>query len=278
MEMETLRLEISDGVAEVRLNRPDQRNAMNPAFWREIRSVFEDLDRNEQARVAVITSTGPHFSAGLDLNSFAGIMAGGSSGEEGRRRHALRRTIMDLQDCFTAIERCRIPVLAAVQGGCIGGGVDLTTACDIRYCAEDTYFVIKEIDIGMTADVGTLQRLPNLIADGLVRELAYTGRKMHAAEAKESGLINAIYADHAALNTGVMEIAQSIAAKSPLAITGTKEMINYAREHSVEDGLNHIATWNAGMLVTEDLGEAMGSAQEKREAVFKDLDTDQKAS
>jgi enoyl-CoA hydratase len=278
MGMETLQLDISDGVAEVRLNRPDQRNAMNPAFWREIRNVFEDLDHNPEARVAMITSTGPHFTAGLDLKSFGGIMADGTSGEEGRRRYGLRRTIMDLQDCFTAIERCRIPVLAAVQGGCIGGGVDLTTACDMRYCTEDAYFVIKEIDIGMTADVGTLQRLPKLIADGLVRELAYTGRKMHAAEAKDCGLVNAVFADHEALNAAVRDVALSIAAKSPLAITGTKEMINYAREHTVADGLNHIATWNSGMLVTEDLMEALGAGQQKREAVFKNLDDDKLAS
>ena len=276
--METLKLEITDGVAEVRLNRPDQRNAMNPAFWREIRQVFENLDRNEQARVAVITSTGPHFCAGLDLKSFGSIMQPGSSGEEGRRRLALRRTILDLQDCLTAIQKCRIPVLAAIQGGCIGGGVDLVTACDMRYCTEDAFFVIKEIDIGMTADVGTLQRLPKLIADGLMRELAYTGRNMMATEARESGLVNSVHADHTALNDAVMDMARNIAAKSPLAITGTKEMINYARDHSVEDGLNHIATWNAAMLVTDDLGEALGAGQQKREPVFKDLDEDQKAS
>jgi enoyl-CoA hydratase len=278
MEPETLKLEISQGVAEVRLNRPEQRNAMNPAFWREIRQVFEDLDRDETVRVAVITSTGPHFSAGLDLKSFGSLMEPGSSGEEGRRRHALRRTIMDLQDCFTAIEKCRVPVLAAIQGGCIGGGVDLTTACDMRYCTEDAWFVIKEIDIGMTADVGTLQRLPKLIADGLVRELAYTGRKLEAAEARACGLVNSVHADHDSLNAAVMELAQTIAAKSPLAITGTKEMINYAREHTVADGLNHIATWNSGMLVSADLPEAMGAAQEKRQPVFKDLDVNQKAS
>ena len=272
MEMETLQLEISNGVAEVRLNRPDQRNAMNPAFWREIRAVFDDLDRNEEARVAVITSTGPHFSAGLDLKSFGSIVASGSSGEEGRRRHSLRRSIMDLQDSFTAIQSCRIPVLAAVQGGCIGGGVDLVTACDIRYCSADSYFVIKEIDIGMTADVGTLQRLPKLISDGLMRELAYTGRKLHADEARECGLVNGVYADQTVLIDTVMEIARTIASKSPLAITGTKEMINYAREHSVADGLNHIATWNSAMLITEDLTEALGAGQEKRQATFKDLD------
>jgi len=271
MGMETLQLEISDGVAEIRLNRPDQRNAMNPAFWREIRSVFEGLDQNPDARVAVITSTGPHFSAGLDLKSFGDIMSAGS-GEEGRRRLGIRRLIMDLQACFTAIDNCRIPVLAAVQGGCIGGGVDLVTACDMRYCTADAYFVIKEIDIGMTADVGTLQRLPNLIPDGLMRELAYTGRNLPAEEAQSCGLVNAVHADHDSLNAAVMGIARSIAAKSPLAIAGTKEMITYARDHTVADGLNHIATWNAAMLVTEDLGEALGAGQQKRQPVFKNLD------
>jgi len=271
MTFETLTLDITDGVATVTLNRPRQRNAMNPAFWRETRQVFEDINTNPEARVVVLASTGPHFSAGLDLASFGDIMAPGS-GDEGRRREALRRMILNLQDCFTAIERCRVPVLAAIQGGCIGGGVDMVTACDMRYCTEDAYFVIKEIDIGMTADVGTLQRLPNLIASGLVRELAYTGRNLAAVEAKEAGLVNTVFADHETLNAAVQDIARVIAAKSPLAISGTKEMINYTQDHSVADGLNYIATWNAGMLITEDMMEAMGAMQAKRHPVFKDLD------
>ncbi len=271
MDFETITLETKDGIAHVTLNRPRVRNAMNTDFWREIKTAFETIDRDPKARVAVISSTGPHFTAGLDLSSFGSILAP-SDGDEGRRRHALRRLILDLQGCFSAIEACRVPVLAAVQGGCIGGGVDMVSACDMRYCSEDAYFVIKEIDIGMTADVGTLQRLPHLIPEGLVRELAYTGRNMAAPEAQASGLVNAVFADHETLNAAVLEIAASIAAKSPLAVAGTKEMLNYTRDHSVADGLNHIATWNAGMLVTEDLMEAMAANKAKRAPVFKDLD------
>jgi enoyl-CoA hydratase len=271
MDFETLRLEIADGVATVTLNRPRQRNAMNPAFWREIRQAFDDIGADPAVRAAVITSTGPHFTAGLDLLSFAGVLAP-SGGDEGRRREALRRLILDLQASFSAIERCRVPVLAAVQGGCIGGGVDMVTACDMRYCTEDAYFVIKEIDIGMAADVGTLQRLPYLIPSGLMRELAYTGRDLAAAEAKNAGLVNAVFADHETMNAAVHNIAREIAAKSPLAVAGAKEMINYARDHTVADGLNYVATWNAGMLISEDMAEAMAALKAKRQPVFKNLD------
>ena len=271
MDFETLLLDITDGVATVTLNRPRQRNAMNPVFWREIRRVFDDIDADPEVRVAVVTSTGPHFSAGLDLLSFGDILAP-ADGDEGRRREALRRMILSLQDSFTAIERCRVPVLAAVQGGCIGGGVDMVTACDMRYCTEDAYFVIKEVDIGMAADVGTLQRLPHLIPSGLMRELAYTGRDMPADEAKSAGLVNAVFADHETMNAAVQEIARQIAAKSPLAVTGSKEMINFTRDHTVADGLNYIATWNAGMLITEDMVEALGALKAKRPPVFKNLD------
>jgi enoyl-CoA hydratase len=271
MDFETLRLEIADGVATVTLNRPRQRNAMNPAFWREIRQAFDDIGADPAVRAAVITSTGPHFTAGLDLLSFAGVLAP-SGGDEGRRREALRRLILDLQASFSAIERCRVPVLAAVQGGCIGGGVDMVTACDMRYCTEDAYFVIKEIDIGMAADVGTLQRLPYLIPSGLMRELAYTGRDLAAAEAKNAGLVNAVFADHETMNAAVHNIAREIAAKSPLAVAGAKEMINYARDHTVADGLNYVATWNAGMLISEDMAEAMAALKAKRQPIFKNLD------
>ncbi len=271
MDFETLLLEITDGVATVTLNRPRQRNAMNPAFWHEIRHVFARINDDPSVRVAVIASTGPHFSAGLDLMSFGDILTP-AEGDEGRRREALRRMILSLQQCFTAIEQCRVPVLAAVQGGCIGGGVDLVTACDVRYCTADAYFVIKEIDIGMTADVGTLQRLPHLIPSGLMRELAYTGRDLPAAEAKTAGLVNTVFADPETMLAAVQDTARQIAAKSPLAITGTKEMINFTRDHSVADGLNYIATWNAGMLISEDMIEAMGAAKAKRQPMFKDLD------
>ena len=175
-----------------------------------------------------------------------------------------------MQDTLTSLERCRKPVLAAIHGGCVGGGIDLITCADMRYCSQDAYFTIKEIDIGMTADVGTLQRLPKLIGQGITRELAYTGRKCEAQEARQIGLVNRVFETREALYAGVREIAATIAAKSPLSIRGTKEMITYARDHSVADSLNYIATWNAAMLMSKDLTEAMMANMSKRPAVFKD--------
>ena len=189
---------------------------------------------------------------------------------EARLRDNLRRVILDLQDTLTSLERCRKPVLAAIHGGCIGGGIDLVTCADMRYCSSDAYFSIKEIDMGMTADVGTLQRLPKLIGEGMARELAYTGRRFTAAEAREMRLVNRVFDSREALQAGVREMAATIAAKSPLAIRGTKEMITYARDHTVADSLNYIATWNAAMLMSEDLSAAMMANMTKQAPSFKD--------
>jgi enoyl-CoA hydratase/carnithine racemase len=178
--------------------------------------------------------------------------------------------ILDLQDTLTSLERCRKPVLAAVHGACVGGGIDLITCADMRYCSSDASFCIKEIDIGMTADVGTLQRLPKLIGEGMARELAYTARKVNAQEAREMQLVNRVFDSREALQMGVRDIAATIAAKSPLSIRGVKEMITYARDHSVADGLNYVATWNAAMLMSNDLQEAMMAHMGKRQAEFKD--------
>ncbi|MDF1661759.1 MAG: crotonase/enoyl-CoA hydratase family protein [Planctomycetota bacterium] len=271
MSFETLTLDLSDSIAQVVLNRPEKRNAMNAAFWTEMRQLFQLISKDPAVRVVVVSSTGPHFTAGLDLKSFAGIMAQASSGCEGRKREALRRLILEMQESFSVLERCPVPVLTAIQGGCIGGGVDMVSAADMRYCCADSYFVIKEIDIGMTADVGTLQRLPHLIPQGLVRELAYTGRKLTADEALQSGLVNKVYQNQEEMLAGVMEIAKTIASKSPLSIQGCKEMLNYSRDHSVEDSLNYVATWNAGMLLSNDLMEAMAAAQQKRDGDFDDV-------
>jgi enoyl-CoA hydratase len=164
-----------------------------------------------------------------------------------------------------------MPVIAAVQGGCIGGGVDMICACDLRYCSEDAFFCVQETNLGMTADVGTLQRLPKLVPEGIAREMAYTGRRLPAARAREVGLVNGVYPDAAALLAGVLEIAKEIAARSPLAVWGCKEMLNYARDHSVADGLDHVATWQAGMFHGDDLAEAMRARAEGREPVYEDL-------
>jgi enoyl-CoA hydratase len=262
--------DISDGIATVTLCRGDELNTMVPAFWDELPRLVREIDASGDARAMVVASTGRHFSAGMDLSVFTG--GGGGSGHEvGRVRANLRSNVLHLQETFSCFEKARMPVLAAVQGGCIGGAVDLVTACDMRYATEDAFFCVQEINIGMTADVGTLQRLPKLIPDGVCRELAYTGRRMPAAEAKSVGLVNQVFADHEALLEGVQAVAAEIAAKSPLAIWGTKEMVRYARDHSTADSLDHIATWQAGMFQPADMVESFTAKAEGRDPKFEDL-------
>ena len=271
MSYETVALGVEDGVATLELARGEALNTMTPAFWREMIAVFREIDERPEIRVVVLASTGRHFTAGLDLKSFGAAFAGLAEGEAGRARERLRRFVIELQESFNVIERCRVPVLAAVQGGCIGGGMDMISACDARYCTADAFFRIHEVNLGIVADVGTLQRLPHLIPHGLVRELAYTGRNMAAEEARAAGLVNRIFDDAEAMRAGVAEIARTIAAKSPLAVHGTKEMLNYARDHSVADGLNQVATWQSGMLLGADMAAAMAAQAAKREAEFQDL-------
>ena len=265
---ETLDLEIDQQVATVTLNRPDKANAMNAAMWAELQSCFEYLDEEPSVRAIILAGNGKNFCSGIDLGMFGSVT--GSISEPARKAEALRRTILRLQDNLSAIEKCRKPVLAAIHRACIGGGIDMTCCCDMRYASSDAYFSIKEIDIGMTADVGTLQRLPKIIPDGIVRELAYTGRTMNADEACEVGFVNRVYADRETLLREVTAIARDIASKSPLAIRGTKEMLLYSRDHSVTEGLNYIATWNSGMLSQADLGGAMQAQLEKKLADFED--------
>jgi len=267
--LQTLSIDIDGHVAVVRLNRPDKANAMNGAMWSELQTCFEWIDQEPSVRVAVLAANGKLFCAGIDLGLFGEITQTQAS-DKARFSEQMRRTILQLQGNLTAVERCRKPVLVAIHGGCIGGGVDLVCCADMRYCSADAFFSIKEVDIGMTADVGTLQRMPKLVSDGLVRELAYTGRNMDAAEAKQVGFVNQVFSDRDALMAGVITIAKQIAAKSPLAIRGTKETILYTRDHSVADGLNFIATWNAGMLSTDDVMKAIAARMEKRDPQFDD--------
>lgn len=252
--LETLKVSLDKHIAHVELNRPDKANAMNGAMWDELETCFNWADATPEVRVVVLSGNGKHFCAGIDLAIFGDIAEqSGSISDRARVSEQLRQFILRLQGNLTAIERCRKPVLAAIHSSCIGGGVDMISCCDMRYCSEDARFSIKEIDIGMTADVGTLQRLPNIIPDGIVRELAYTGRNMLAAEAERVGLVNRVFADREVMLEQVMALAAEIAGKNPLAIRGSKEMILYTRDHSVADGLNYIATWNAGLLSTDDL-------------------------
>ena len=278
MQYTTFELSIAQHVATVTLNRPEQRNTMTLAFWPELRHLFTALNEQPEVRVVVLASTGKHFTTGLDLRDFAVLGADLMTGDRGRSSERFRRLVLTMQESFTAIERCRVPVLAAIQGGCIGGGVDMISACDMRYCTSDAFFCIHEINIGMTADVGTLQRLPHLIPEGMARELAYTGRRLLAARALELGLVNAVYPSHEAMLTEVQATAREIAQRSPLAILGTKEMLNYTRDHSVADSLNYVATWNAGMFFTSDLAEQMSANAEKRPAQFPELSPPRKLS
>jgi enoyl-CoA hydratase len=263
-------VEVVDRIAHVVMNRPDELNTMIPAFWRELPEIVTALSDAGEARVMVLSSTGKHFTAGMDLGVFGGDALAGA-GEVGRVRANLRLNVLHLQESFTALERARMPVIAAVQGGCIGGGVDMACACDLRYATADSFFCIQEINLAMTADVGTLQRLPKLIPEGIVREYAYTGRRLPAARAFELGFVNGVYATHDEMIAGVMEVAAEIAARSPLAVWGSKEMLNYSRDHSVADGLNFIATWQTGMFQDTDMTEAFVARTEKRDAVYDDL-------
>lgn len=276
MSYECFSVDIRDRVAHVAMTRPEKRNSMNPAFWRELPEIVADIDGNAKARAIVLSSTGPHFSSGMDLASFGGPNAG-TANEVAARTERIRHgasfydSTAHLQRSFSCLEECRIPVLAAVQGGCIGGGVDLVSACDMRYASEDAFFTIFEINIGMTADVGTFPRLVKLIPEGIVRELAYTGRRMAAAEARDAGLVNRVFPHHDALLDGVFEVAREIARKPPLAVYGCKRMINYARDHSTADGLDYIAIWNASFLQGAEMQEAMLANRERRAGEFVDL-------
>ena len=272
MNYTSLEVSLDGPIAHVRLCRPTELNTMTRAFWTELPHALRALDSEAKARVVVLSSTGKHFTAGMDLTVFAGAgVTPTSSPEVGRVREALRHSVLALQDSFNVIERIRMPVLAAIQGGCIGGGVDMISACDARYCTDDAFFCIQEINIGMVADVGTLQRLPKIIPSGMARELAYTGRRLPAARAKQIGLVNETFPDHAALLQGVLQVAQEIAERSPLAVCGSKEMLNYARDHSVADGLNYIATWQTGMFQNADMFESFKAKADKRTPVFENL-------
>ena len=270
MELETLSLNVADHVATVTLTRGAQLNTMTKAFWTNVPKAFAAIDADPSVRAVVVASTGKHFTAGLDLG-WAGETLTGASGDPGREREAFRRHVHLLQETFSAVDRCRVPVIAAVQGGCIGGGFDFVTACDLRVGTADCFFTIQEINIAIVADVGTLQRIPYLLPQGLVRELAYTGRRFVAAEAKHWGFLNRVEADHAAALASAHALAAEIAAKSPLAITGIKQVLNAGRDMTIAQGLEYVATWNAGMLQGTDLPEAMRAQAAKRAAVFADL-------
>jgi len=270
-------VEIENRIAHIRLKRGDELNSMVPEFWSELPAIVQEIDTQATARVIVISSTGKHFSAGMDLSVFTGrqsvgTSAAASSEERGRVRANLRQSVLAIQESFNVLERARLPVLIAIQGGCVGGAVDMASACDCRYATEDAFFVIQEINLGMTADVGTFPRLCHLLPQGYLRELAYSGRRLPASRARELGLVNEVFSTQEAMLAYVFEVARDIAEKSPLAVYGSKTMINYARDHTIADGLDYIATWQAGMYNPEtDMRESMLAKQERRTPEFADL-------
>jgi enoyl-CoA hydratase len=262
---------IADRIAHIRFNRPEKANSMIPEFWRELPEAVDRISNDAEARVIVISSAGKHFTAGMDISVFMSNALDAEASNPHVSAEAFRHKVRMLQDTFSCLERARQPVLAAVQGGAIGAGVDLVTACDCRYASADAFFCVQETAIGMTADVGTFPRLTKVIPEGWARQMAYTGERLPASKAKEIGLVNEVYPDADSLLDGVMAIARQIAAHSPLAVTGCKAMANYARDHSTADALDYIGLWNAAMLRPDDIREAYMAKSEKRAPAFDPL-------
>ena len=256
-------------IAHLVLSRPEAMNTMHPTFWRELDDVLTRIHREGTARVLVISSTGKHFSAGMALETFAGAIQMDDQSPEGRA--AIFDLLTDMQSTFTKLERLRIPVIAAIQGGCIGGAVDMVTACCIRYATADAFFCIQEINIGMVADVGTLQRLPKLIPEAVVKELAYTGRRLGAAKAQAYGLVNEVFDSPDALLAGALQCAAEIAAKPPVAIWGTKQAIHYTRDHSVHDALEQMGWLQGAIWSNAHVRESVAAMKEKRAGQFTPL-------
>ncbi len=262
-------LKIDNQIAHLVLNRPQELNTMHMTFWRELDGVLQDLHQHKEARVLVISSTGKHFSAGMSLDAFGSSVSMDDQTAEGRA--AIADLLWELQSTFTKLENLRIPVIAALQGGCIGGAVDMVTACCLRYASEDAFFCIQEINIGMVADVGTLQRLPKLMPMAVVKELAYTGRRMGAAQALQHGLVNQVLPDAASTLAAAMKAAAEMASKPPVAIWGTKQALHYARDHSTEDALKQMGWLQSGIWSNAHVQEAIQAFQSKRSGNFPEL-------
>ena len=262
-------LSIDNHIAHLVLNRPQALNTMNTVFWRELDDVLVQLNQGNAARVLVISSTGKHFSAGMSLDVFGSSIAMDDQTPEGRA--AIVDMLASLQATFTRLEDLRIPVIVALHGGCIGGAVDFVTAACLRYASADSFFCIQEINIGMVADVGTLQRLPKLMPMAVVKELAYTGRRLSAEKALQYGLVNDVLPDAASTLAAAMQAAQEIASKPPVAIWGTKQALHYARDHSTADALKQMGWLQSGIWSNAHVQEAIRAFQEKRAGAFPEL-------
>jgi enoyl-CoA hydratase len=271
MHYESIEFTIENKIAHLRLSRPATLNTMHPVLWRELTQALQTLQREASARVLIISSTGKHFTAGMALDVFGRDGGVTLDDSQAAGRANIVPQLLDMQQAFTLIEQLRMPVIAAIQGGCIGGGVDMISACDIRLATADAFFCIQEINIGMTADLGTLQRLPKLIPEGIVHELAYTGRRLPAQRALAVGLVNEIFDSQEAMLQAALQMATEIAEKPPVAIWGSKQAIHYARDHSTHDALQQMGWLQSGIWQTSNLVEAFTARQQNRKPEFQDL-------
>ena len=265
-------VEIDNSIAHIRFNRPEKRNSMNEDFWTMFPKEVEELDDSGEIRALIVSSTGPHFSAGIDLSMFKGdIVESETDNEIGRSRGYFLQQLKFLQNAVSCLEAARFPVVTAVQGGCIGGGIDLITAADIRICTKDAFFLIEEINVGLAADIGTIQRLPKIIPAGIAREWTMLGEKVSADRAKEVGLVSSLHDNHEEMMKNAFEIAEKLASKTPLAMWVTKETLNYSRDHTVKESLENVALWNAATLHKEDVMSTMMSKMQKKKPEYRNL-------
>ena len=265
-------VEINNSIAHIRFNRPEKRNSMNEDFWTMFPKEVEELDDSGEIRALIVSSTGPHFSAGIDLSMFKDdIVENETDNEMGRSRGYFLQQLRFLQNAISCLEAARFPVVTAVQGGCIGGGIDLITAADIRICTKDAFFLIEEINVGLAADIGTIQRLPKIIPAGIAREWTMLGEKVSADRAKEVGLVSSLHDNHEEMMKNAFEIAEKLASKTPLAMWVTKETLNYSRDHTVKESLENVALWNAATLHKEDVMSTMMSKMQKKKPEYRNL-------
>lgn len=270
-EYKSVRLEKNDGIAEVVLIGPGKGNAMGLDFWREMPEVFAGLDRDQEALVIIVRGEGDHFSYGLDLTTMMGELGGNFGARENfaSERTRLLDLVGEMQKAFDNLAACRKPVIAAVGGWCVGGGLDLISACDIRVCSADARFSLREVKVAIVADLGSLQRLPKIVGEGATRELAFTGRDITASRALQIGLVSEVYESQEAMLNGARKLARGIADNPPLVVQGIKRVMNYCADKSVADGLGYVAVWNSAFLQSEDLAEAMAAFRERRPPSFK---------
>jgi len=270
MTNDFFQLSTEGGIAHLQLNRPERLNTMAPPFFPALRDAVQALNDSGDTRVLVISSTGKHFCAGMSLDVFGGTNAMMTT-TSARTRLSFQESLRRLMACFDVLDEVRFPVICAIQGGCIGGGLDLASACDIRLCSADAFFTVQEIHIGMAADLGVLQRLPKIVPQGVAREMAYTGDRVGAERALAVGLVNAVLPDANALQAHAMKLAQSIAAKSPLAMAGTKLSINYTRDHGTAAALQQMTLLQSAIFDTTEMKEAIAAWKDKRDGQFDPL-------